>query len=249
MTLLAVASTRGAPGATTLACLLAWAWPGSSRRYILEADPSGGVLAARWHENAELTWEPGALELSALRGGIGGSELDACSQYLTDSVSVIPARPLGRQVEAALANLGVSGAQALAGQDARLVVADLGRLITPNSTLPLARTAAITLVVFRPCLEQVQTVLNTASDLHAEGVRVGLVGVGAQPYRAVEVAERAGVEFVAELPDDPRSARAFQRHGFSWRGLKRSPLGRAAKSLANGLAEQCSAPIQSRLRS
>ena len=241
MTLVCVASSRGAPGATTLAALLAWAWPDETPRYLLEAAPAGGVLAARWHEAAGLTWEPGILELSANRQRLSEEVLAAHSQPLTDLVSVAPARPVGPQVEAALANLGARGAEALSGPDCGIVIADLGRLVTATSTLPLARAATATCLVFRPQLEQVQAVLNTVSHLQSEGVEVVLVSVGGRPHSPVDVAERAGVNFVAQIPDDPRSARSFAQQGFAWRGLKRSPLGRAARAVAVQLGEHCAA--------
>lgn len=245
MTLVCMASTRGAPGATTLAALLAWAWPGEAHRYVLEADPAGGVLAARWHEAAGLTWEPGILELSASRQVIDAEALTLHAQPLGHGVSVAPARPVGVQVEAALSNLGARGAEALTDPSCGVVIADLGRIVVATSTLPLARASTLTCLVFRPQLEQVQTVLNTVSHLQAEGVEVGLVSIGGRPYRPAEVAERAGVEFVAEIPDDPRSARSFAQQGLAWRGLKRSPLGRATRAVAAELAARCDSPALS----
>ena len=52
MTVWAVGSLRGAPGATTLAMGLAAAWPATTGRrcVVVEADPNGGVLAARFDE-------------------------------------------------------------------------------------------------------------------------------------------------------------------------------------------------------
>src|SRR5262249_57798282 len=46
VSLVVVAGGKGAPGATTTALGLASAWTGQ-RRVVVEADPDGGVLAAR----------------------------------------------------------------------------------------------------------------------------------------------------------------------------------------------------------
>ena len=48
MSLIAVGSARAAPGATTLALALAATWPQQRQMMIWEADPDGGVLAARY---------------------------------------------------------------------------------------------------------------------------------------------------------------------------------------------------------
>jgi MinD-like ATPase involved in chromosome partitioning or flagellar assembly len=48
VTLVALASNRGSPGCTTTALALATAWPPARGAPLLvEADPDGGVLAAR----------------------------------------------------------------------------------------------------------------------------------------------------------------------------------------------------------
>ena len=70
-----VGSVRGSPGVTSWSLLLAAAWPAGPAvdRVVLEADPDGGVLGARYG----LGVEPGAVSLiAALRrsrgGGAGG---------------------------------------------------------------------------------------------------------------------------------------------------------------------------------
>lgn len=243
MTLVSVASRRAAPGATTFAALLAWLWPSDRARFLVEADPAGGVLAARWNGIAGLSWEPGMLELAASRNGFEPDVLAAHSQRLVGGLHLIAARSLPQQVDAALSNLGVSGATELASLPSTPVVADCGRLDSSSPALGLARASAITLLVFRPQLEEVQAVLLGVSDLQAEGVNVGLVAVGDRPYHPAEVAERAGVDFCVQLPDDPKASDLFFRNGFAWRGLKRSPLARATQSIAEAVAE-VAAPVE-----
>lgn len=236
MTLVSVASRRSSPGATTFAALLASAWPLDHTRYLIEADPAGGVLAARWHEIAGLTVEPGLLEMASSRSNIDVELLRSHSQRLTPELRLIPARAVPQQVEAALSNLGAEGAHALSRLPSSPVVADLGRLSASTPSLLLARASAITLLVFRPHLEEVQSVLLAVADLQAEGINVGLVAVGDRPYHPADVAERAEVDFFVQVPDDPKSSDLFFRNGFAWRGLKRSPLARATQSVADAVA-------------
>ena len=64
--IVALGSIRGAPGVTSWAVLLAAAWPPEFQieRVVLEADPAGGVLGARYG----LGVEPGvAAFLASLR--------------------------------------------------------------------------------------------------------------------------------------------------------------------------------------
>ncbi len=61
MSLIAVASAKGSPGATTLTLALGLARPPARGCLIVEADPDGGSLAAR----LGLSYEPGLVELAA----------------------------------------------------------------------------------------------------------------------------------------------------------------------------------------
>lgn len=239
MTLVAVASRRASPGATTVAALLAWLWPTDDDRFLIEADPAGGVLAARWNHIAGLSWEPGVLELAASRTDLDKESLAAHGQSLVAGLHLLAARSLPQQVDAALSNLGAAGATALADLPNTPVIADCGRLAAGSPAIAIAKASAMTLVVFRPQLEEVQAVLLGVSELQADGVNVGLVAVGDRPYHPAEVAERAGVEFCVQLPEDPKSADMFFRNGFAWRGLRRSSLARAAQSVADAVAATC----------
>jgi len=243
--IISVASRRGSPGATLLACLLAQCWPAEDtsddgtaafgRRYVLEADVAGGVLAARWQHTRPLAWEPGLLELAASRSTLSSELLDAHSQPLTGSVRLLPARPQSAQVAAALNNFGAAGADALSALR-ELVFVDCGRLVLGSPAMALARASALTLLVFRPTLEEVQAVLVAVSELQSEGMSVGLVSVGDKPFHPREVQEHAGVEFCVQVADDARGATALRTRGLDGRGVRRTPLWRSARALAEAAA-------------
>ncbi|MCP4228448.1 MAG: ParA family protein, partial [Actinomycetia bacterium] len=67
--IVAVASRKASPGVTTLTTLLAAYWhePGASR-LVVEADPSGGTLAARLSTAHPFRWAPDFLSLATTRG-------------------------------------------------------------------------------------------------------------------------------------------------------------------------------------
>ena len=74
MTVIAIGSVAGSPGATSLALGLAAAWPDSSHaRVVVEADPDGGRLGAE----LGIGVEPGlmALALAVRTADITGAEL------------------------------------------------------------------------------------------------------------------------------------------------------------------------------
>ena len=56
MTVVSFVSMKGAPGVTTLACLVGASWPEDRRAVVIEGDPSGGDLAARFHLSSRAGW-------------------------------------------------------------------------------------------------------------------------------------------------------------------------------------------------
>jgi len=233
----AVASGKGAPGATTLAALLARFWPMPDQaRVIIEADPEGGVLAARWHASAGLTHEPGLLSLAAARDGSAVERLHRHAQGVTDGVELVAAPPSAAQAEACLRALGAAAVGALAVADVVCLV-DCGRLTPSSPALPWAQQAERVLLVARPRLEEVVALGPLAERLQAAGVLVHLVCVGQRPFHPLEVADVAGVPLVGVVADDSAAAAMVARSGLEGRRLARSRLARSVAELACSLAE------------
>jgi len=231
----ATASGKGAPGATTLAVLLAWCWPDRERsRIVIEADPEGGVLAARGHDSAGLTHEPGLLSLAAARDGSIEERLQQHAQSLGDGVELVAGPPGPAQAEACLRALGEAAADAIRRADVSAVV-DCGRLHPQSPTLPWARAAERTLLVVRPRLDEVVALRPIAERLAVVGLDVGLVCVGDRPFDPVEVAEQAALPLLGVVPDDPVAAAAISRRGLGDRRLRRTRLVRAVERLAAAL--------------
>ena len=232
----AVAGGKGAPGATTLTTLLAWSWSDRTRpRTIIEADPEGGVLAARWHAAAGITHEPGVLSLAAARDGSPEERLHRHAQAVHDGVELVAGPPGPAQAEACLRALGAPTARAIADADVDAFV-DCGRLHPGSPALPWAQAARRTLLVVRPQLDQVIALRAIAERLHGVGVETALVCVGDRPFDPAEVAAHAGLPLFGVVPVDPAAAAALNERGIHDRRVRRSRLVCGVQRLAVELA-------------
>jgi hypothetical protein len=223
VTIIALAGARGGPGVTTASLLLAAALPGG---VLIEADPSGGVLAARY----ELGREPGLTTyLAEVRSaGPGGVDWRAHAQSAGGVPTIVgPDRP-----EAAYALWAQAGDRAgLAVRSmGTTVVADLGRL---GSLVPLGGCIDLVLLVVRGTREQLVTASHRVTALRGAASQVGAVVIGSGAYGPEEVRDALGVDVVASLPEDAAAATAFEGTGGSARGLARSRLVRSSHELAS----------------
>jgi MinD-like ATPase involved in chromosome partitioning or flagellar assembly len=241
--IIAVAGGKGSPGATAVAALVATAWPNGddeshgdheSPPVLLEADPEGGVLAARWHRALGVTHDPGLLSLAAARDGSALERVRRHSQRVGDRVDLVAGPPGAAQAEACLRELGEGGAEAL--REAPVVcVVDCGRLHPASPALPWARAADHLLLVTRPRLDEVVTLAPAAQRLLAAGVFPTLVCVGAAPFEPTEVAEQVGLPLQAVVFDDPAAVAALFAHGPGARRVARGRLRRSVTALVGTL--------------
>ena len=79
-------SLKGSPGVTTLSCLLAATWPDPAPVVVVEADPAGGDLAARFGLSSTMGWS--SLEAAVRRGG-AASPLEPHLQQLPGGLAVL----------------------------------------------------------------------------------------------------------------------------------------------------------------
>lgn len=236
MSLVVVMGGKEAPGATTTALALACTWPAASR-LVVEADPDGGVLAARFG----LAYEPGLVNLAAVaRRGLDEADVAAHTQVLGDhGLSVLPAPTLPDQVAGALTVVGVPLADALASMGDAAVVIDVGRAwpSTPTIAAFLER-ADVILLVARPRLEEVQQLGARWRAARAQNGRVGVVLVGDRPYAPDEVGAavepmEASLVVWGVMPDDPLGAEVLNGRRFApaW-GMRKTQLVRSARTVA-----------------
>lgn len=242
MTIWAVASMRGAPGATTLAMGLGAAWPTTGRRrVVVEADPMGGVLAARYDElRADRTIADVAV---AMRRDVDVGRLLDVARTVWGAVSVVPGHPSAAQTAAVLAQAGERMALGLSSATDLDAVVDVGQLTAASPALPLARRAVATLLVSRTRFEDVASLATRARELRAAGVEPCLVTVGSRPYDPSAVAAEAELPLLAALPHDLPAAAVLGGDGARDGRLRRSLLWRTICELSSRLLELAAPPV------
>jgi hypothetical protein len=243
VTVWAVGSLRGAPGATTLAMGLAAAWPATTGRrcVVVEADPNGGVLAARFDElRADRTIADAAV---ALRREVDIDRLLATARPVWGAVPVIPCHPSAEQTTAVLVNAADRLATGLAGAFDVDAIADVGRLVARSPALPLARRAVATLLLSGTRFEDVAILATRVRELRAAGVEPFMVAVGDAVYDPEDVAREADLPLFAVLPHDPRSAAALVDGTLGDGRLRRSLLWRTICEAASRLLQMTAPPV------
>jgi hypothetical protein len=247
MTLVSILSVSGAPGVSTLACLLASTWAVPGPVTVVECDASGGDLAARFGLSSSVGWPS---LIAAVRRTGSSTPLDPHLQYLPGGLPVLvgahqgpPAAADGPEAEvvrswsvadgrggiAGHAGDSGDGDDAGAGDGGRgpgLVVIDLGRLPhAMEATDGWLEAADWTVVVVRDDPAGAVRVRNRAAELLArtEG-RLGLVVVGANGFRCRELTELAGLVPLGDVPFDPESAAVASGASGAVRRLDRSQL-------------------------
>ena len=232
--IIGVGSLKASPGVTTVTTLVAWAWDEPHvLRVIVEADVSGGSLAARWSSAQGVTTQPGLMELATSRGDLADPFLlQSVTQELGGGLRLAAAPPLPRQVSGAVQRLGDDGARTLAEAEGVRAFVDCGRLSPGSPVMALARKAKILLLVCRPVLDEIHILASGVADLREAGCNVGLVCVGDAPYDAGDVAKAADIELLGQIPDDQRVAAAVNSRGLTTdRSFTRSALVRAVSEL------------------
>jgi MinD-like ATPase involved in chromosome partitioning or flagellar assembly len=96
--IVAFGSIRGAPGVTSWSLLVGAAWPRLSpvEPVVLEADPAGGVLGARYG----LGVDPGVVSLIAGLRRSDHVDIDAHSRLVDGGLFVVPGPESGEQARA-----------------------------------------------------------------------------------------------------------------------------------------------------
>lgn len=243
MTIWAVASLRGSPGATTLAMGLGAAWPSTTGRprVVIEADPLGGVLAARYEElRADRTIADAAV---ALRREFDLPRLLEVARPVWGGLPVVPAHPSAAQTSAVLAHAAERMALGLSSTTELDAVVDVGRLTAGSPALPLARRAVATLLVSRTRFEDVASLAARGQELRASGVEPWLVTVGSRPYDPDAVAAEAELPLLAALPHDSNAAMTLAGDGARDGRLRRSLLWRMVCELSSRLLEHAAPPV------
>ncbi len=233
MSVIALCSAHGSPGVTTTSMALAAAWPEERRCLLVEADPFGGVIGARYGLGAT----PGLSSLAAVaRLGLDAESVWAHTQVLPGGTPVLVGPASASEAVVVLgAVTGALTAWSSSQGDVDLVV-DCGRVWPAAPTVDLLKRADVSVVVARPSLDQLRPAGQALTTLKGLGVEALLLLMGDSPYGPREVAETLGVDVVGVVAWDPRTAAVLDGTRGAVRDLRRSPLVRSVSSLAVLLA-------------
>ncbi len=227
VTVVAACSAKGAPGVTTLACLLGAVWPMDRPVVVAECDPSGGDIAARFALDDQAGMA--AFVLSA-RHAQGVPSAAPFVQHLPGGLEVVVG---ASSAEAAhMIDREVAGISALAALSCD-VICDCGRVgIGSLGQRALLRQADAVLVVAggdRSSLGHAAGLVGRLSEMGASSP--GLVVAASHRADARSAARALGVELVATVPWDPAAAAVVRGEPGSRRRLVRSPLVAAAETV------------------
>ena len=226
--LITVCSVKNAPGATTLGLGLTALWPEDSA-VLLECDPEGGDLAARFGHHPQ----PGLTDLAAVARAEGAQvDLGEHTQELGVGARVVLAPP-GDAAAAAVQTLTHSGIEVLRrAADDQAVIADIGRLARGGPGMRLAAVADHVLIVAGAHLSGALHVQARLEWLRPElSGRLWLVRSGDDGYGAAELSRALNVPVLGEMPTSRlvASALAGRLQVPNWRRLK---LARAMRDMA-----------------
>lgn len=234
MSLISLCSAHGSPGVTTTAVALAASWPSNRRCLLVEADPFGGVIGARFG----LGQTPGLSSLAAVaRRGLDRETVWRHTQQLPGGTPVLvgPASP--DEALAVLRDLAGTLAEWSSGELEIDVIVDCGRIGSGPVGHELLARADVTLVATRPKVDQLRVMAHQLASLRMSAANVRLLLIGDRPYGAAEVASTIHAEVAGMIAWDPRTAAILEGGAGSARDLRRSPLVRSAATLAAQLAD------------
>jgi MinD-like ATPase involved in chromosome partitioning or flagellar assembly len=241
MTIVAVAGDA----CTTTAVALASAWPVSDDVLLVEADPTGGDLAA-WFD-MPVTPSLSTVVTRVLDGA--WPDVERLTRVADTGIRLIPAPSRAGEAGQAVGEAARSLVSTLAALRSPITVADTGALQSSPAAHPFVGSAAVNIVVHRQASQssraaavRLQRLAEQLEAFAATPATLIVAVVGAAPFDIGEIesflADSVGVNAIVGLPVDDLAAAVFGgRTGVSERRLARLPLLRAARDLA-GVAER-----------
>ncbi|GLZ37882.1 chromosome partitioning protein [Actinokineospora sp. NBRC 105648] len=239
--LVVVFSLKGSPGVTTLALALAARWPEGPQPIVVECDPAGGDLVARYR----LEQAPGLVSLAAAgRRSSDPGLLQQHTQELPGGLRVVVGPVGAEQARATLVELAqqqTSAMRAAADTPDTVVIADCGRVDPDSPAMSIIRSADAMLLVTRARDDQLAHVSGKLRSVARWGRRPGLVVVG-EGYPTSEIERALGVNVMGRIPHEDKDAAALAGRPGRGRSPAKSSLGRAAARIAAQLVSQYAEP-------
>jgi len=235
MTVVALCSAKGAPGVTTLACLLGAVWPSPLSVVVAECDPSGGDLAARFGFDSQVGMASFVL---ASRQAAATVSSRPHVQKMPGGLEVLVGGPTAEAARAVDAELAGIAALFKLGSD---VVVDCGRVLadTPGQRLVLTHADVVVVVG----ADDVAAVVHIAAlvDRLSRTISgaLGLAVVGGTRGHAVEVAGATGTELAASIPIDQGTAAIVRGEPGRRRRLLHAPLVESAETVRRWVVQKC----------
>jgi MinD-like ATPase involved in chromosome partitioning or flagellar assembly len=228
---------------TTTAVAIAAGWPAEQEAFVLEADPSGGSLAA-WLD------VPRTPSLSTVVARSRHGEWPVIAELIQESssgVRVLPAPVHSVEATRTLAE-ATNVLNTLAAIHPPITIADCGSVHPGPGLPPAVLLASVVLVVHRQAAAsaraaavRVERTAELVEVVAARDLPLVLAVIGTAPFDGSDIASFVGGEVGpvewAPLADDPLAATVLAgRTGVSARRLSRLPLSRTARDLAALLA-------------
>ncbi len=225
---------------TTTSIALASAWPISDDAIVIEADPTGGDLAA-WFDM------PVSPSLSTVVTRVldgAWPEIERHTRLSASGIRLIPAPTRAGEASQAIGESARSVVSTLAALRSPVVIADTGRVQLSPASHPFVAAAATTIVVHRQAPQsaraaavRLQRLADQLDAFSAIPTALVVAVAGATPFDLGEIesflAESVANAPIVGLPIDDLAAAVFAgRTGVSARRLARLPLLRAAGHLA-----------------
>jgi MinD-like ATPase involved in chromosome partitioning or flagellar assembly len=225
---------------TTTTVALAASWSAGEDVVVVEADPSGGDLAA-WFDM------PVAPSLSTVVTRVldgAWPEIERHTRLAENGMRLLPAPARAGEAAQALGESSRALVPTLAALRSPVAVVDTGRLGPVPAAHPFVAAAAATVIVHRQSTQsaraaavRLQRLVDQVEQFAASRSAVIVAIVGAAPFGIDEIEQllsgAAGDVPVVGLPVDELAAAVLGgRTGVSARRLGRLPLMRAARDLA-----------------
>ncbi len=228
--MLVVAGGKHSPGTTTLAQTIATI---ATAGLLVEADPSGGDLAAR----TGLSLDPGLASLTvAARTGLTHRHLAEHVQTLPSGIQVLVSPVALRHAISTITTIGGPLAALLHQDnegDGGLTVVDVGRVDTTTLVEPLLNAADRVLFVTGGNADDIAGARSRVDMLgdHARAVTVVVTGHGG--FALGEISAALAVPDVVRVPWDPRAVAAISTGRAFDRWTARSAYVRAVAHLTH----------------
>lgn len=225
---------------TTSAVAVASAWPVSDDVVLIEADPSGGDLAA-WFDMS-VTPSLSTVVTRVLDGS--WPDVEQLTRLADSGVRLIPAPVRAGEAGQAVGESARTLVSTLATLRSPVIIADTGRFQRTSAANPFVGSAAVNIVVHRQASQssraaavRLQRLAEQLESFAATPSSLIVAVVGASPFDLGEIesflADSVGTNAIVGLPVDDLAAAVYGgRAGVSGRRLARLPLARAARDLA-----------------